>query len=87
VASTVGQLLAAQLVDGDVAPGRVVGRPAGQVGELVPLPGQVVVVEDGRPSGQVPGEGGRGAGVSGQRADVLDHHQVGPVKGLGQPAG
>ena len=46
-----------------------------------------MVVEDGRPARQQPGQGGGGGRVAGQGADVLDHHQVGPGQGLGQPAG
>ena len=63
------------------------GGQSGQVAELLTLPGQVVVVEDGRPARQQPGQGGGGGRVAGQGADVLDHHQVGPGQGAGQPAG
>ena len=61
-----GQLAAAQVVDGDVAPRRVVGRVAGEVGQLGPLPGQVVVVEDRRPAPEGGGHGVGGPGLSGR---------------------
>ena len=71
------QLVAAQLVDGDVRPRRVVGR-RGQVGQMRPLPRQVVMVQHGGTAGAGRRHDGRGRRVEGERAQVLDHDEVGP---------
>ena len=51
------------------------------VGEPGSLPGQVVVVEDGRPAGQHLGHQVAGRRIEGKGAEVLDHHQVGVGEG------
>jgi hypothetical protein len=77
VDAPLGELAPGQLVDDHVAPGGVDRRQLGDVGEAGPLPGRVMVVEDGR----TPPEGLRHHVRRGQverdRAEVLDDDQVG----------
>ena len=82
----VGHLSAGQVVDGDVAPCRIVGWQVGHVGEPVPLPWRVVVVEDCRPSPQHVGHRLGGRRVQRDGAKVFHHHEVGALQCLGQHA-
>ena len=79
--------LSRPVVDGHVHPGRVIGWGR-EAGELIPLPGQVVMAEDGGSSGQGGGDRVRGGRVERERAQVLDHHQGGvrPAPRPGRPA-
>ncbi len=53
----------------------------GTVLELRALPGEVVVAEDRRPSGEQPRQHPPGLGVDRQRAAVLDDDEVGVLEG------
>ena len=75
------QFAPAQVVDGDVDPARVVGR-RGMAGELLALPGQVVVVQHGPAGPAGPRPRPAAAGVEGERTQVLHHHQVGARQGV-----
>ncbi len=83
VDAPVGQLKPAELIDGDLAPSTVDGRGWFPL-ELGPLPRKVVVVKDGRPTGEHLSSDSGGARVEGQGAHVLHHHQVGVVEGCSQ---
>ena len=73
----VGELLDREPVDAHVAPGRVVGRQVGDVGEAGPLPRRVVVVQDGRATAEPSGHDLCGPRVQRDRAQVLDDDQIG----------
>ena len=74
------QLPAGQVVDRHVTPPRVVRDPIIGAGETRSLPGQVVVVEDGRPSSEGEGDGVGGWPVERKRAEVLDNDQIGEAQ-------
>ena len=79
------QLVAAQLVDGDVGPGAIVGR-RGEMGQVGALPRQVVMVQHGGPPGADLGHQGGGRRVEGERAEVLDDDEVGRCQRVGELA-
>ena len=67
------------VVDGHVAPQRVVGGLA-EVGEVRALPGEVVVVQDRGPPEDDRRDDFARSGVERERADVLHDHDVGAVE-------
>ncbi len=58
----------------------------GAAGEPIPLPGQVVMAEYGRPAGQDGRYRVRGGRVEGQRAQILDDHHGGVTEGVSEGA-
>jgi hypothetical protein len=77
VESSIGELATGQLVDDHMSPCRIIDREFGDVGEVRPLPRRVVVVHHRWPSSAHVGYRTGCGEVQRNRAEVLDHDQIG----------
>ena len=75
------ELIAGEVVDRDVTPGRVLDQELGDVGEVGPLPGWIMVMHHRRSTGTDLGDRTGGGQVERDGAEVLDDDEVSVGKG------
>ena len=86
VDAAVPELIAGEVVDRDVTPGRILDRELGDVGEVGPLPGWIMVMHHRRSAGTDLADRLGGGQVERDGAEVLDDDQIGIGEGRSSSA-